>query len=54
MALEIPETTFPRVIVIGGGFGGIQVAKKLRNKTKFRKKKLFYKGIEFLPQTQIF
>ena len=32
MALEIPETSFPRVIVIGGGFGGIQVAKKLRNK----------------------
>ncbi len=32
MAIEIPETSFPRVIIIGGGFGGIQVAKKLRNK----------------------
>ncbi len=32
MAIEIPETSFPRVVIIGGGFGGIQLAKKLRDK----------------------
>lgn len=32
MSIDIPETNFPRVVIIGGGFGGIQAAKKLKNK----------------------
>ncbi|UKJ06415.1 NAD(P)/FAD-dependent oxidoreductase [Solitalea lacus] len=32
MSVDIPQTNFPRVVIIGGGFGGIQVAKKLKNK----------------------
>ncbi|MGV3641531.1 MAG: NAD(P)/FAD-dependent oxidoreductase, partial [Adhaeribacter sp.] len=32
LSLNIPETTKPRVIIIGGGFGGLNLAKKLSNK----------------------
>jgi len=28
---NIPETTLPRVVIVGGGFGGINLAKKLKN-----------------------
>jgi NADH dehydrogenase len=31
LSLNIPETKKPRVIIIGGGFGGINLAKKLPN-----------------------
>jgi len=30
--MESKQTHFPKVIIIGGGFGGIQLAKKLKNK----------------------
>ncbi|MCB0430933.1 MAG: NAD(P)/FAD-dependent oxidoreductase [Flavobacteriales bacterium] len=30
--MEIPITASPRVVIIGGGFGGIHLARKLRNK----------------------
>lgn len=32
LSLNIPETNKPRVVIIGGGFGGINLAKKLSNK----------------------
>src|ERR1700712_5504298 len=32
LSLNIPDTNKPRIIIIGGGFGGINAAKKLRNK----------------------
>lgn len=32
LSLNIPDTTKPRVVIIGGGFGGINLAKKLSNK----------------------
>ncbi|GHA74411.1 NAD(P)/FAD-dependent oxidoreductase [Pontibacter akesuensis] len=32
LSLNIPDTTKPRVIIIGGGFGGINLAKKLSGK----------------------
>lgn len=32
LSLNIPETGRPRVIIIGGGFGGINTAKRLRGK----------------------
>src|SRR5690554_5347778 len=32
MTIEIPENSFPKVVIIGGGFGGLQLAKKLKNK----------------------
>ncbi|MEJ8756388.1 NAD(P)/FAD-dependent oxidoreductase [Pontibacter sp. H259] len=32
LSLNIPDTRKPRVIIIGGGFGGINLAKKLRGK----------------------
>jgi len=31
-ALNIPKSSLPRVIIVGGGFGGISLAKKLRGK----------------------
>lgn len=31
-ALNIPKSSFPRVVIVGGGFGGIALAKKLRGK----------------------
>ena len=31
LSLNIPDTTKPRVIIIGGGFGGMNLAKSLRN-----------------------
>lgn len=31
-ALSIPESPFPRVVIAGGGFGGLQLAKSLKNK----------------------
>ena len=30
--MESKQTQFPKVIIIGGGFGGIQLAKKLKDK----------------------
>jgi NADH dehydrogenase len=32
MELRTPSTNFPKVVIIGGGFGGIEVAKRLKNK----------------------
>ena len=32
LSLNIPDTTKPRVVIIGGGFGGINLAKQLPNK----------------------
>jgi NADH:ubiquinone reductase (H+-translocating) len=32
MSLDIPDSPNPRVVVIGGGFGGLNVAKKLKGK----------------------
>ncbi|GAB2521389.1 NAD(P)/FAD-dependent oxidoreductase [Spirosoma aerophilum] len=31
LSLNIPDTTKPRVVIIGGGFGGMNLAKSLRN-----------------------
>lgn len=31
LSLNIPDTTRPRVVIIGGGFGGMNLAKSLRN-----------------------
>ncbi|MFD3003263.1 NAD(P)/FAD-dependent oxidoreductase [Pontibacter toksunensis] len=31
LSLNIPDTTKPRVVIIGGGFGGINLAKKLKS-----------------------
>ncbi len=33
LSLNIPETTKPRVVIIGGGFGGINLAQKLPGKS---------------------
>lgn len=30
--LGVPATENPRVVIVGGGFGGLQAARKLRNK----------------------
>lgn len=30
--MNIPTSSFPRVVIIGGGFGGLSLAKKLKNK----------------------
>jgi len=30
--MNIPKTSFPRIVIIGGGFAGISLAKKLNNK----------------------
>ena len=30
--INVPSSDFPRVVVIGGGFGGIALVKALRNK----------------------
>jgi len=30
--MHIPESNLPRVVIIGGGFGGLQLAKRLKNK----------------------
>ncbi len=30
--IDIPDSSFPRVVIVGGGFGGIQLAKSLRDK----------------------
>lgn len=32
MKIKIPETSHPRIVVLGGGFGGLNLAKGLRNK----------------------
>ncbi|GGG23358.1 NAD(P)/FAD-dependent oxidoreductase [Pontibacter amylolyticus] len=32
LSLNIPDTTKPRVVIIGGGFGGINVAQRLKGK----------------------
>lgn len=32
MKINIPEVSAPRVVIIGGGFGGLALGKKLRNK----------------------
>ena len=29
---QLPETNYPRIVIVGGGFGGIELAKKLKNK----------------------
>ncbi len=31
-SMNIPQSSYPRVVIIGGGFGGIALAKKLSNK----------------------
>src|SRR5690606_34864877 len=30
--MNIPKSSFPRIVIIGGGFGGISLAKKLSGK----------------------
>ena len=30
--MNVPRSSFPRIVIVGGGFGGISLAKKLRNK----------------------
>ena len=30
--IRLPETSLPRIVIIGGGFAGINFAKKLKNK----------------------
>ena len=32
--MNIPSSNLPRVVIIGGGFAGIALAKKLKNKTR--------------------
>ncbi|WP_443939674.1 NAD(P)/FAD-dependent oxidoreductase [Pedobacter sp. MW01-1-1] len=32
MEVLIPKSEFPRVVIVGGGFGGIELAKQLKNK----------------------
>ncbi|TDG36584.1 NAD(P)/FAD-dependent oxidoreductase [Pedobacter changchengzhani] len=32
MDLQLPKSEYPRVVIIGGGFGGIELAKRLKNK----------------------
>ncbi|WP_316800675.1 NAD(P)/FAD-dependent oxidoreductase [Pedobacter frigidisoli] len=32
MDLQLPESKYPRVLIVGGGFGGIELAKRLKNK----------------------
>ena len=32
MKMNIPEVSLPRVVVVGGGFGGLELAKALKNK----------------------
>lgn len=32
MKIKIPESKHPRIVIIGGGFGGLKLAKKLNNK----------------------
>nr|WP_199158459.1 NAD(P)/FAD-dependent oxidoreductase [Pedobacter sp. ASV2] len=32
MDLELPKSEYPRVVIVGGGFGGIELAKRLKNK----------------------
>jgi len=31
-SMNIPQSSYPRVVIIGGGFGGIALAKKLSQK----------------------
>lgn len=32
MNLQLPESEHPRIVIVGGGFGGIELAKRLKNK----------------------
>src|SRR4051812_8712814 len=32
MKMNIPEVSLPRVVIVGGGFGGLELAKALKNK----------------------
>ena len=32
MDLQLPVSEYPRVVIVGGGFGGIELAKRLKNK----------------------
>lgn len=32
MQLELPKSEHPRIVIVGGGFGGIELAKRLKNK----------------------
>jgi len=36
MSVNIPDTSKKRVVIVGGGFGGLQVAKKLRGSKHFQ------------------
>ena len=32
MQIRVPKVNLPRVVIVGGGFGGIELAKRLKNK----------------------
>ncbi|MFW0716625.1 NAD(P)/FAD-dependent oxidoreductase [Pedobacter sp. N23S346] len=32
MDLQLPKSEYPRIVIVGGGFGGIELAKRLKNK----------------------
>src|SRR6266849_1420492 len=32
MDIDVPKINLPRVVIVGGGFAGMEIAKKLRNK----------------------
>jgi len=34
--MNIPHADKPRIVIVGGGFAGIAIAEKLKNKKKFK------------------